>query len=320
MFKKLRNKFILTNMIITSIVLVMAFSIVYVIVATSIHKRPPISHNNKFQTYIDDGEEEKNLGYYLDDYLNTEREDSLRTLLISLIITGVGVEIIVFFISLYLAETAIAPVKNAYRAQKEFIANASHEIKTPLAVIQANLEAADIKNNHWIDNIAIKTEELTTLNNDLLTLARIEAGTLDQKHEKIHLKTFVKDTITPLKPQITAKKATLKLRTKNLKKPELTLNKPALRQLLNILLDNAIKYSDKEIIVTLKENQISIQNDGATISQKDLPHIFNRFYQTDKTKNGVGLGLAIAKKLAETNHWKLEAVSDTSSTTFTIML
>ena len=312
MFKKLRNKFILTNLATTALVLIMAFSIIYTIVAASAHQRPPIQHGG--QNYSEDAVD------YFNDRLQEEREASLKTLLISLIITGVGVEIIVFFVSLYLAELSIKPVKTAYKAQKEFIANASHEIKTPLAVIQANLEAADIQNNHWIDNIAVKTEELAALNNELLTLARIEAGTLEKKLEKVNLKDFIRETVMPLTPQIENKKASLKLRTKDLKKPEQTVNKPALRQLLNILLDNAIKYCDKSIIITIEDSKITVKNDGATIKKDQLEHIFDRFYQTDKTKNGVGLGLAIAKQLAETNGWDLKVDSNNKNTWFTVGL
>ena len=92
----------------------------------------------------------------------------------------------------------------------------------------------------------------------------------------------------------------------------------SLFQLLNILIDNAVKYCDKKITIYVSEKSVAVKNDGATIPEADLPHIFDRFYQTDKTKSGVGLGLAIGKTIAEHNKWNLKADSDKKSTTFTI--
>ena len=90
-------------------------------------------------------------------------------------------------------------------------------------------------------------------------------------------------------------------------------------QILTILFDNAVKYCDKAIELNVKSRSISVKNDGATIPSEDLPHIFERFYQSDKSSEGVGLGLAIAQSLAEKNHWKLSASSsEKTGTIFTL--
>ena len=311
MFNKLRNKFILINLLTTTAVLVIAFGAIYLTAANSAERRGPAPTEMR-------PEFNQEFNKYLDERIAEERKTSLNELLISLIVTGAVVEVMVFLISLYLANQAIKPVKTAYLAQKEFIANASHEIKTPLAVIQANLEAADIKGNKWINNVAIKAEELTSLNNQLLTLARLEAHTNVKTIEKINLKSFLDSQITPLEPEIKKQKITVKINNQTTK--DLSLNTAGFKQILNILLDNAIKYCDKKITITISDGEVKIKNDGATISKEKLPHIFDRFYQTDKTKSGVGLGLAIAKKLAEENHWDLFADSTISSTTFTLKL
>ena len=313
MFRKLRTKFILINVLTTSFVLVVAFSAIYLAALSSSSQRPPIGGQNE-QDYS------KDVSTIINERIHEEREASLESLLVSLIITGACIELAVVLISFYLAEQSIKPVRETYLAQKEFIANASHEIKTPLAVIQANLEAADIKGNYWIDNIATKTEELAALNAQLLTLARVEAGATAAEKEKVNLKDLVDETISPLEPQVKKQKRELKVRAAGLKKPEITVDKAALKQLLNILIDNAIKYSAKKITITISDSQIAVKNDGATIDREQIEHIFDRFYQTDKTKNGVGLGLAIAKKLADANGWKLQAESDKASTTFKIVL
>ena len=91
-----------------------------------------------------------------------------------------------------------------------------------------------------------------------------------------------------------------------------------MKQILNILLDNAIKYSDKKINIEVNAHEITVKNDGTTIEKEKLAHLFERFYQVDKTKNGVGLGLAIANEVAEKNGWKLVADSDKKSTSFTL--
>lgn len=310
MFRKLKNHFVLANMAISTTILIIAFSSIYFVALSSANHRPPIKINLEY------GE---NVTELFESHLNEERQASLGSLLFSLIVTGAAVEIVVFLISIHFADQAIKPVKDAYSAQKAFIANASHEIKTPLAVISANLEAADIKGNHWLDNVSEKVEDLTNLNNQLLALARAE-GSLDhsKKLETVDLKHLVKSIANPYSPQISQKGIELKIDTSKAPKKNPRLNRPDLKQILNILLDNAIKYSDHSIIIILTENQISIQNDGTIIKKSDLPHLFDRFYQVDKTKSGVGLGLAIAHQLAELNNWTLTASSGSSTTTFTI--
>lgn len=309
MFKKLRNRLILTNFCVTTGVLVLAFSTIYFIASSAAHSRPllpqTITYNSDVSTIIIQR-------------LNAEKTASLSDLLVTLIIIGIVVEIIVILISFYFAEQAIKPIKNSYNLQKTFIANASHEIKTPLAVIQANLEAADIKNNHWIDNARAKIEELTSLNQQLLNLTRLDSPlTPNFTKTTIDLIDFVQTTTNFYEPKLQQKRIKLSIHHAKLKKPTITIDSTALANILNILLDNAIKYCESTIKINLTDSSISITNDGATIPASQLPHIFDRFYQTDKTKPGVGLGLAIAKSTADQHHWHLSVTSN-RTTTFTL--
>ncbi|MBQ9029296.1 HAMP domain-containing histidine kinase [Candidatus Saccharibacteria bacterium] len=313
MFKKLKRRFIINSVVASTAVLLIAFSTIYAIAynATMGGGRPPRS---EFHGRVPD-----DISTMFEQQLEDERKSHLDTLLLTLIITGISLEIIVIIFSILHAESSIKPVRDAYEAQKNFIANASHEIKTPLAVIQANLEAADIQGNQWIDNVAKKTEELTALNNQLLSLARMESHTDEIKPEKINLQATIEDVTSCYLPKLAEKGAKLKIVAEK-DNYEHTVNLPEFKQLLNILVDNAVKYCDKKITITISEKQVAVKNDGTTIPQENLSHIFDRFYQTDKTKSGVGLGLAIGKTIADHNKWHLTVDSDKKSTTFTLGL
>ena len=306
MFKKLRNKLILINLGITSIVIFIVFSGIYIFSTHSANNRPPLNIT------VSTGQNE----YYKDIFLhvlNNEKESAARELLIILIVSGVAIEIIVALVSYYMAEEAIKPVREAYEAQKIFIANASHEIKTPLAVILANLEAADIKNNHWIDNIEKETTRLAKLNSELLLLAKTDL-TSEQEIKETDIAGLVKRTIESFKPRLEDKKLITNIKVKN----KIKLNTSDFEHIINILLDNAIKYSKSKINISLTEKEFTISNDGAIISEEDIAHIFERFYQVDKSSDGVGLGLSIAKSLVDRNNWKLTAKSTKNETTFVL--
>lgn len=307
MFKKLKRKFIGSTIIASTVILIIAFSTVYAIAYNAIRGGRP---KEPFRLNISD-----DISIMFEERLENERSAHLNTLLVSLIVTGVALEVIVAIFAILHAEASIKPVRDAYEAQKNFIANASHEIKTPLAIIQANLEAADIQGNHFIDNAAKKTEDLAALNNQLLSLARMESNSDEIKLERIDLKETVTETANFYLPKL--KKSELKIKVEK-DIHEKTLNRAEFVQLLNILIDNAVKYCDKKITISVSDKFVAVKNDGTTIPAEDLNHIFDRFYQTDKTKSGVGLGLAIGKTIAEHNKWDLKADSDKKSTTFTI--
>ena len=302
MFQKLRNRLILINFSISSVVILITFTAIYISSTRSADMRPPM------MSVSIDSEASK----LFDAWIQSEREAAARNLLISLIVSGIGIELAVVFISYYLAEEAIKPVKEAYESQKVFIANASHEIKTPLAAISANLEAADIKNNHWIDNVVMETEKLTALNSELLTLARTDlVNTVTS--EEVNVKELAEKQLKSFEPRMKDIKFKKELNVSD----KVKVNANDFSQLLSILMDNAIKYSDNKITLTLEDHVLKVTNDGATISKDALPHVFDRFYQADKNSEGVGLGLSIAKSLADRNHWNL-SVKSNSNTTFTL--
>lgn len=310
MFRKLRNKLIFINLGITSLVVVIVFTVIYISSTRIADNRPPMPSDNRLEFEFSQDVED-----FVEKSIAAERQTAARDLLITLIISGVAIEIVVAFISYFLAEEAIKPVREAYEAQKIFIANASHEIKTPLAAIAANLEAADIKNNRWISNVEKETAKLTALNGELLTLARTDlANTVNL--EEVDLGAVLNREIKTFEPRLNGIDFEKNITTSE----KIKINVADLVQVFNILLDNAIKYSDKKISVNLVDGELVVKNDGTVISEKDLAHIFDRFYQADKSAEGVGLGLSIAKALADRNNWKISVKSTDSETEFAVKL
>ena len=306
MFRQLRNKLIAINLGITSIVILISFTFIYLMSTGAANRRPPMPEGQVEITMDED---------VVRVSLANEREAAAQELFRTLIVAGIVIEIAVAVVSYFLAEMAIRPVREAYEAQKVFIANASHEIKTPLAAIAANLEAADIHGNKWIANVEKETAKLTALNAELLTLARADLVT-DSAVDDTDVAKALNEVVEIHVPRL----KNLNLQKKIISNKKIRINRGDFIQITNILLDNAIKYADSKIIITLDEGMLSIKNDGATISEKDLPHVFERFYQADKSAEGVGLGLAIAKSVAERNDWSLEAKSGKKTTEFVLRL
>ena len=302
MFNRLRNKLILINFGITTLVIVAVFTMIYMVSVKTAENRPPKMIDMPANLEID-------IENIINSNIRQEKESAAQNLLITLISSGIAIEIVVVLISYFMAEEAIKPVKEAYEAQKVFIANASHEIKTPLAAISANLEAADIHDNKWISNVEAETAKLTKLNNELLGLAKtdlMEGGVI----KEVELKDLVNRVLDGFEPRLSDKKLVRKFNWDK----KVKINPADFEQILSILMDNAVKYSAKKITVELDRNSLKISNDGAKIPADKIAHVFDRFYQVDKSSDGVGLGLSIAKSLADKNHYKLSVKSDKLTT------
>lgn len=312
MFKKLRNRIIIITMAITTVVLVL--SGVLIMVFSSSMRPEPKSHpepyyNMEVSIYYDDQE--------LKEFIKNDRREGSERLLVTLLCVGAIIEVATFLIVYFASQKIVEPVKNSYDKQKLFIANASHELKTPLAVIQANMEALDIskENEKWKSNIEDEISHANKLVLDLLQLAKMDAGNNEKGvAEDINLKEEIEKRIKLFKPKFTGS-ISFKDSSDN---KTVALPKQDFYQVLDILLDNATKYGDKKISILLDKNSFTVTNDGATISKEDREKIFDRFYQTDKTKDGSGLGLAIAKALCELNSWQIKCESGKGLTKFTV--
>ncbi len=307
MFKKLRNKFILTSMLTTTAILVVAFVSIYAVSAVGTRRELPPSP----KSFDENSEVREAFGKEI----RREREEQLVRLAVTLVMVGISIEILVFVVSYYIAEESVKPVKEAYEKQREFIANASHELKTPIAAVQANFEALGATEEPWVSNIDNELTRASNLVSDLLTLARTDGRVTESPKRDTNIAKIVRERAQLIEARLDGKE----LAVDAPEKMTVNLNAADFRQILDILLDNAVKYSAKKINVRLTDKCLVVENDGKTIPAEKLNKIFDRFYQTDKTAEGSGLGLAIAKAVAEQNKWKIVAESEQKLTRFSVL-
>lgn len=251
-------------------------------------------------------------------------EETKQRLIFFLIIINGGILVVSSGLGYFLAGKTLKPIKNMVDEQNQFISDASHELKTPLTSLKAALEVhlrdkrltlADTKK--LIKENIEEVDKLQSLSEGLLRLASYQKPNNSSKFEKVSLASIIKKSIQKVKPQATKKKITLKDKSQNF---ELEADQYALTDLLVILLDNAIKYSPKEKSVTITSEKtdgsilISVSDYGIGINEKDLPHIFDRFWRADFARSkdravGYGLGLSIAKKIVESHRGKISVES-----------
>ena len=237
------------------------------------------------------------------------------------------IEIIVYIISYYLSKWIIKPAVDAFDSQKQFIADASHELKTPLAVIMASADALKEDNieSKWIDNIQYEADRMNNLIKNLLDLSRLES--VNTQRENIDLSKLFAKSILSLESLVFEKNIDLKYSIEE--KIMFYSNSDEMKQLISILLDNAIKHSvsNGKIIINLKENKnnivLEVKNKGTAIKKGDEEKIFDRFYRADESRNRsenrYGLGLAIAKAICEKNSGVITASSGGGYTTFKVV-
>ena len=325
MFRKLRNRIIIITMTITTVVLVLS-GVLIMVFSTSVRPEPRPVMGAEMQELgmSEPGVQElysPNRVTYddqdLKEFIRKDRKEGGERLLVTLLCVGAVIEVATFLIVFFASQKIVEPVKDSYDKQKIFIANASHELKTPLAVIQANMEALEVdeESEKWKANIEDEISHANKLVLDLLQLAKMDAGNIEKGTvEDVDLKAEIEKHIEMFKPKF-AGDISLKVSSEN---KVVALSKQDFLQVLDILLDNATKYGNKKISISLDKNGFAVTNDGATISKEDQEKVFDRFYQTDKSKDGSGLGLAIAKSLCERNGWKIVCEGNRRTTKFAI--
>lgn len=237
-----------------------------------------------------------------------ENENTINRLKFNFIMAiGVGVAgiMIVYVIAQKISQTIVEPVEESFEKQKQFVSDASHELKTPLAVIEANADVLQDKNgdNKWIGYIQNEVQSMNKLVNDLLTLAKME-NTNNDNYQKFDLSKEVQMEVAVFESIIYEKEIVLK---QNIEEGVFFNGESEdIKHIVSIILDNAIKHTDKnkEIIVNVEKEKndikIMIMNQGEPIAEEDREKIFERFYRIDKARNRnekrYGLGLAIDRK------------------------
>jgi len=241
-------------------------------------------------------------------FLNCQRElDSQHSFEKNSLLISIGVIASVFVLIVLVSKRVIAPIQETYIKQKQFITGASHELKTPLAIISSNADVLEMMNgdSKWTQNIHNQVDRLTSLVNSLVVFSRME--------EKDTVERTRFDLTNALESRIEDFNELANFQKKNIVTdidPDLYYfgEEASIVQLMDILLENAIKYApeDSSISVSLKKNRkyaiLKVSN-KAEVKKGDLSKVFERFYRLDESRNsaikGYGIGLSMAQLIAE---------------------
>lgn len=262
--------------------------------------------------------------------------NSIKSMLLSSLLVGAGGLFAFFLISVFLARWALRPAEKAWEQQRQFVADASHELKTPLTVILANTgillahrESTIQQQLKWVEYTRTEATRMKDLVDSLLFLAKSDSCRAPSPQTPVDLSNVVWSSLLPYEPVAFEQGVTLNSSIS----PNLFIlgDSGQLQQLIVILLDNACKYAGEHgiITLTLKQNQtkahLTVHNTGGFIPQNQLDHIFERFYRMDQSRarqtEGYGLGLSIAKTIVENHGGKISASSTPlSGTSFEVIL
>ena len=249
-------------------------------------------------------------------FLNCQRElDSYESFVKNSVLISIGVILSVLVLIILISKKVIAPIQETYLKQKQFITGASHELKTPLAIISSNADVLEMMNgdSKWTTNIHNQVDRLTSLVNSLVVFSRME--------EKDTVERTSFDLTETLKSRIEDFDELANFQKKYIVTDiDENLNyygeKDSIIQLMDILLENAIKYApeDSDILVKLNKNRkyatLKVSN-KANVEKGDLSKVFDRFYRLDESRNsaikGYGIGLSMAQLIAEKHKETIQA-------------
>lgn len=264
--------------------------------------------------------------------MSSERT-ALRNLTENCILIGIAAMAVFLGLSILLARWAVKPVEKAWQQQRQFVADASHELKTPLTVILTNAEMLQSPDTtpeargQFAGSILTMSHQMRGLVEGLLDLARVDNGAVKTNFTTLNLSELVEEEALPFEPLYFEKGLTLSTAVE--KGIQIKGSLSHLRQVLGILLDNAMKYSspEGEVWVRLVRHGshclLSVASPGAEISPEDLQNIFKRFYRVDKARSrdgSYGLGLSIAQSIVTAHKGKIWAQSEGGINTFFVQL
>ncbi len=271
---------------------------------------------------------EKN-GYTLVAFVdNTIISESMSTLFRYTLIYGGAAIILIFFLSIFLAKKIVDPLEESYQSQKQFISDAGHELKTPIAVINTSAEllSRELGENTWLANIQYENDHMGALVTQMLELARTE-NTVPPM-ERLDFSRLAAGEALPFE-SIAFEKG-LRLVCRITEDIQVQGNAAQLRQLISILLDNALHHCtvNGEIGFSLCAERntasLSVANDGEEIPPESRDKIFERFYRGDSARNSedkrYGLGLAIARAIVSAHHGNIEVLCHDGKVEFTVTI
>ena len=238
--------------------------------------------------------------------------------------------IIIYSIAKKLSVVIVKPIQETFEKQKQFISDASHELKTPLVVIEANTDVLEgqVGNNKWISYIQNEIDSMNKLINELLLLAKMENVGELKEYKELDISKETEIIVSMFESMAYEKNVLLKSDVQE--NIMLNGNKEDVEHILSTLIDNAIKHTEKskEVIVELKKNKNSIiwqiKNMGEPIPEDEREKIFERFYRIDKSRNRkekrYGLGLAIAKSTVKRYGGSIEVLYKNGFTIFRVSI
>ena len=259
---------------------------------------------------------------------NTIMQESMTSLFRYTLVFGSIAIIALFFVAVSLARRIVKPLEESYQKQKQFISDAGHELKTPVSVVNANAEllAREIGENQWLANIQYENERMGKLVGQLLELARTENISVQTEH--LDFSRLVGGETLPFESVAFENGLLLNCDIEN--GLFVDGNGSQLKQLVSILLDNAICHGDcgKEVTLQLRKEhsyaKLSVVNDGDPIPPEQQEHLFDRFYRVDSARNGedrhYGLGLAIAKAIVTAHKGKISVTCYDGKVEFSVLL
>ena len=284
-------------------------------------------HCGSYRFYVTDTDSGLHMAIFLDVY---QQLRAVRSVAVWSLLADAGCIALVFLLVVIFSRKAIDPVVRSAQRQKQFITDASHELKTPITVIATSLKVLEMETGKqkWIDKAQAQTEKLTELVNALVTLSRMDEEDSPLKAEPFPISAAVTETAESFRDFAVSNGHALALSIQ----PELsyTGDEYAVRQLVSILLDNAVKYAAADTPIALRLEKarrgvtLCVENSCTSLDKADLDRLFDRFYRVNDARSGgpggFGIGLSIARGIAEGHHGAIRARQADGRILFTVEL
>lgn len=270
--------------------------------------------NGNFMAY---SVQESFLGTFIYVYDYTKDFENLRNMTVMIIIAGAVGIVAITLVSFRFAKNSVAPIEDAFNKQQDLVANASHELKTPITIINADLEILNATRDtmseeqvKWLDSINSQLSRMSRLVTEMLELARIEGNRDKTPAETVNLSTVAESVV--LEAEVLAFEHSINFETEIENGVEIQGVTAHIEKLIYILVENALKYTPHGGTVKVsvsgerKKAILKVRNTGEGIEREKLPKLFDRFYRTDESHTGTesnsfGLGLAIAKSIVDSH-------------------